>query len=458
MKNMRKKKYRFLLPIALCLALLSFAIPYDQVVNAADINITKTGAIPNDGKLDTNAIQRAIDDVASSGGGIVDIPAGTYDVAVDTDGTALTMKSNVHIRLAEDSVIELRPNDQGIYRMFFLGDVDNVAFSGGTLVGDRSAHEGTDGEWGHGIQIYGHATNVEISRMTFKNFWGDGIEISSRDSNVPDGVKINRITADNNRRQGLSIVAGRNIQVTNSVFKNTNGTPPSAGIDLERDPPYDKRLENVTITNNVLENNEGYGLAFVYVDSHTIHASGNKIRNNKEGGVFLGNANKTTVRDNVISGNGSKIKDDATQNFGSGVFLNYSSENTIAGNDIDQNYRYGIHALNGVNDNVFKENKITNNKSEAIKLYGDANTRIIDNQISGNGNEHTGADHSLTNGSIKLEYIILAIALICLGAGAFTLKTNKRIGYGMIVFSIFMILVSGLLVTGMVDPFSTISR
>ncbi|WP_409300478.1 right-handed parallel beta-helix repeat-containing protein [Peribacillus sp. SCS-155] len=361
------KKYRFLLYSTLGLALLSAAVP-SKNSNTFTTNVTKVGAIPNDGKLDTQAIQKAIDQVSKSGGGIVYIPAGTYEVEVNTHGTALIMKSNVHVKLADKAIIQLSPNNKSIHRIFLLGNVNKVKLSGGTLIGDRTEHDGTNGEWGHGIQIYGHATNVEISNMIFKNFWGDGIEISSPDGKVPDGIKIEKITADNNRRQGLSIVAGRNISVKNSVFKNTHGTGPSHGIDLERDAPYDKILEHVTITHNVMENNDGYGLAFVYVNSDTIRAENNTIRNNKEGGVFLGNAKKTVVMDNMIVGNGSKAETDPTNNFGSGIFLNYSSENTIKGNDIDKNYEFGIHALNGVKNNEFKENKITNHRRAAIEL------------------------------------------------------------------------------------------
>ncbi|WP_409300639.1 right-handed parallel beta-helix repeat-containing protein [Peribacillus sp. SCS-155] len=370
MKRTWIKKYSILFHTSLALSLLSVAIPSPQSAEAANIKVTKAGAVPNDGKLDTKAIQKAINTVSKSGGGIVDIPGGKYEVAVDAGGTVLYLKNNVHIRLADDAVIQLRPNNKGIHRMFVVDDRRNVTFSGGTLVGDRTGHKGTTGEWGHGIQLYGHATNVKILNMTFKNFWGDGIEISSPNTKVPDGVKIDRITADNNRRQGLSIVAGRNITVTNSVFKNTNGTEPSHGIDLERDAPYNKPLEKITINDNVLQNNDGYGLAFVYVNSNTIKANRNKIKNNKEGGVFLGNANKVLVNDNLITGNGSKAQNDSNKNFGSGVFLNYSSNNTISGNEIEHNRRYGIHALNGVKNNHFRKNKIKNNTRGTVILFG----------------------------------------------------------------------------------------
>lgn len=56
-------------------------------------------AVPNDGKLDTAAIQRAIDETSAHGGGTVVIPSGVYDVG------AITLKSNVNLHLESKDTI-----------------------------------------------------------------------------------------------------------------------------------------------------------------------------------------------------------------------------------------------------------------------------------------------------------------------------------------------------------------
>ena len=56
-------------------------------------------------------------------------------------------------------------------------------------------------------------------------------------SKTPRTRNSARVTADNNRRQGLSIVEADGVLVTDSIFSNTHGTRPSAGIDLEPDQP-----------------------------------------------------------------------------------------------------------------------------------------------------------------------------------------------------------------------------
>jgi 4'-phosphopantetheinyl transferase EntD len=54
----------------------------------------------------------------------------------------------------------------------------------------------------------------------------------------------------------LSVTYAAGVDVTNSVFKNTNGTAPAAGIDIE---PTTMRSRGHQITNTVCTGNEGAG-------------------------------------------------------------------------------------------------------------------------------------------------------------------------------------------------------
>ncbi|MDO5407926.1 MAG: glycoside hydrolase family 28 protein [Eubacteriales bacterium] len=65
-----------------------------------EVSIEDFGAVADDGKLDTEAIQKAIDDTSEKGGGTVSVPSGAYDTG------AITLKSNVNLCLEnEDSVL-----------------------------------------------------------------------------------------------------------------------------------------------------------------------------------------------------------------------------------------------------------------------------------------------------------------------------------------------------------------
>ena len=405
-EEMKKNKMKWLGSLALAATLsLGFSLP--QNTEAANTYPTRTvsvidfGAKPNDNALDTSAIQSAINDVSSKGGGIVEIPSGTYEVALN-GGTAINMQSNVHLKMADDTVVKLRPNSLGVHRMFLIsGGDENVRISGGTIIGDRNSHTGTTGEWGHGIHLYGATKNVEVYGTTIKDFWGDGLAIENAEYSIPDGFYIDRVTADNNRRQGLSIIAGRNIKVTNSVFKNTNGTDPAAGIDIEKDPPYDKAVENVEISNNLLEGNQGGGIEFAYSTSPTVIVKHNIIRNNQEIGVYFGRSENVTLEGNYIYNNGTNPN--FNYNSGNGVWMNWSKNNKIIGNVIDGSHKNGIQGLNGIDGNIIEGNKITNSKGTAITTYGGYNMIIRNNHISGNANNSivvsSGSATQSNNGS-----------------------------------------------------------
>ena len=65
------------------------------------VNVLDYGAVADDGKLDTEAIQKAIDEVSEKGGGKVIIPSGGYDTGANT------LKSNVNLCLeAEDTILK----------------------------------------------------------------------------------------------------------------------------------------------------------------------------------------------------------------------------------------------------------------------------------------------------------------------------------------------------------------
>ena len=78
----------------------------------------------------------------------------------------------------------------------------------------------------------------------------------SRDIHISDCI------FDKNYRQGMSIIGAVNMLVERSVFSNTNGTAPSAGVDVE---PYLPTFEvaNVSFIDCQASNNSGPGFASV---------------------------------------------------------------------------------------------------------------------------------------------------------------------------------------------------
>ena len=224
----------------------------EKPASAHLVDVKDKGARGDDRTDDTAAIQAAIDEIAGTGGTVL-IPDGRY--LVDAVGEKrLALRSDMTLMLANDAVLKAIPNDSGKYAVLSISGVSNVAVVGGTLEGERDEHEGKSGEWGMGIQIHRGAKHITISGVTVRKMWGDGFYVKGAKD-----VKFCFVTADNNRRQGLSIVEADGVVVTDSVFKNTRGTRPGAGIDLEPNKPG-QRISSVRIQNSKFLDNAGAGI------------------------------------------------------------------------------------------------------------------------------------------------------------------------------------------------------
>ncbi|KAB2937038.1 MAG: right-handed parallel beta-helix repeat-containing protein [Hyphomicrobium sp.] len=216
------------------------------------INVRERGA-KGDGRADdTAAIQKAIDEVAGTGGMAL-LPDGIYMVNAVAP-RQLTLKSRMTLKLSQGATLKAISNGASHYAILTITGGSNVSVIGGNLEGDREHHQGTSGEWGMGLRIMGGAEHITIIDVTARKMWGDGFYIDGAKD-----VRICGVTADYNRRQGLSIIDAIDVFITGSVFKNTRGTRPSAGIDLEPDRA-DQTIRNVSITRSKFLDNAGAGI------------------------------------------------------------------------------------------------------------------------------------------------------------------------------------------------------
>jgi hypothetical protein len=117
--------------------------------------------------------------------------------------------------------------------------------------------EYTSGEFRHCLNIAG-ANNVTITGIACNNSGGDGLYIGEGRQGFSSNVTVSQSTFDNNRRQGFSLISGKNILIDSCTFSNTNGTAPEAGIDIEPNVPSNV-LQNIVFTNNTSTGNHGHG-------------------------------------------------------------------------------------------------------------------------------------------------------------------------------------------------------
>ncbi len=175
------------------------------------------------------------------------------DLEIIFEEGAHLMAKEGEFRGLNDSMIEFR-------------DVENIVLKGygATLQMRKEDYQNPPyepAEWRMCL-IFRGCRNVEILGLTLLESGGDGIYLGpSVDGGrlACEEFVIRDVVADGHHRQGMSVISARNLLVENSVFGNTRGTGPSAGICLEpnRSNEY---LENIVIRNCLFDNNHVLGM------------------------------------------------------------------------------------------------------------------------------------------------------------------------------------------------------
>lgn len=239
------------------------------------------GAVADDTGDDTVAFNRALQAAASSSStDTVFVPAGMYMIKADGGDGGVQVLSKTKLKMDPGAVLQVITNAERGYNCVRTNGVTDAEISGGTICGDRTTHIGTSGEWGHGIGIY-DSTDVTISNVTVKNCWGDGVYIGTANDYSTTAksrqISLSGVTTDNNRRNGLSVVAADGVTVDGCLFVNTNGTDPQAGIDIETNHWKTGDMmpcENITISHTTCSGNTNYSILFpTWCDNVTVKDS-----------------------------------------------------------------------------------------------------------------------------------------------------------------------------------------
>ena len=247
---------------------------YQGHIEPFGVNVKQFGAMGDGVTNDTSAIAQAL-----SVHNTINIPAGVFLIDADV---SLKPRNNTKIYMDSQTVLKTIPNASTHYELFDLIDKENITISGGTLIGDRDAHQGTEGEWGHGINMRG-VKNITIRNLKSQDFWGDGIYlgISVATGNTNRNVRLDNVHCDNNRRQGLSVVTVDGLYGDNVTLSNTNGTLPEAGVDFEPNNSNEP-LDNIYFNNLTTYGNAGSGILFHLANltrnNHSINAVFNNFK------------------------------------------------------------------------------------------------------------------------------------------------------------------------------------
>jgi hypothetical protein len=277
------------------------------------VSVKDFGAVGDGVANDTVAIQAALTAANS-----VFFPEGTY--LTDT----LTLKANQEVYgCGNSSIIKQNTTTGASYGTLYCDSGSSSSFISNITIRNLQVlgQVATQGfsEFRHLISLHG-VQNVLIDSCSIVGFRGDGILLGSGTSagqerhnqNVTiSNCLINGVNNDN--RNGISVIDGDTIKITNNSFTFCTRSNMPGPIDLEPDTVSYAIIKNITITNNSFLNCLG-NVAQISIDlrfdAYTVPPSNFIISNNViQSGtaysvlVLLRNAGYATQTNVTISGN-----------------------------------------------------------------------------------------------------------------------------------------------------------
>jgi polygalacturonase len=253
-------------------------------------SILDYGARPDGRTLNTKAVQRAIDDISSAGGGTVYVPPGVFLVG------GLELKSRVTLYLEAGCVLlgstsigdyDYHPGPQikwgtNGYHLLFARNADDVTLCGpGAIDGQGETYwqskasraliapsdawkdiysqhyEAKDDSHRPSPMIeFAQCRNVRISGVTLKNSPSWTLRPVSCETVVIEGIRIRNPNSGVNT-DGIDITCSQNVMVSNCDIVTGDDA-----ICLKSENPYGdlSSTKNVTITNCVLNGGNGVKL------------------------------------------------------------------------------------------------------------------------------------------------------------------------------------------------------
>ena len=209
----------------------------------------------------TDNLQAAIDWATEHGFNRIVIPNGHFLIGKygnDIYQRGIELDSDIQLVLSSGTILEMVANNKWNYCVIAINGKSNISVQGGTIRGDRDNHIFTprarDGatahDEGHGICIQSGTNKVLVKDMLIEKLTGDGLLLVSEVQDVT--IRNNEIR--NNRRQGVSVVGGTRIAITNNEIHHIRGTSPQFGIDIEGAGRIDK---DILIRKNNFHHNRG---------------------------------------------------------------------------------------------------------------------------------------------------------------------------------------------------------
>ena len=205
-------------------------------------------------------------------------------------------------RLVLDGTLTMKPCILLYYDIISIEGA-NIHITGrGNIVGDKTRHRGTDGEWGMGVRFKG-ASHCSLAGLSISDCWGDGICIGRQSKDI----KVRNCNISKCRRQGITVGAAENVLIEDVNISDIAGTKPEYAIDVE--PNKKQSANNVVVRRTTATNCQGAFKATVNKDASVTNVvfESCKAENTGKWPVFkIKDCENVVVKDCVIEGSDSK--------------------------------------------------------------------------------------------------------------------------------------------------------
>jgi polygalacturonase len=247
-----------LLPIAFyCLLLFS--------CGSNDFNITNYGAIGDAETVNTQAIQKAIDEASEKGGGKVIVPSGQFVTG------ALFLKTNVELHLEKGarllgSTNRLDYGENEANALIYANDQQNISVTGQGIIDGQGAEvvknlyvhlrSGRLADDQYHVKrprehsrpellAFEQCSKIRVSGVTLKNSAAWVLTFRNSSEIVVDGLTVNSTVYWNN--DGIDVVNCKNVHISNCFVDCADDA-----ICLKSEGPIKGYCENVTVENCTL--------------------------------------------------------------------------------------------------------------------------------------------------------------------------------------------------------------
>lgn len=180
----------------------------------------------------------------------------------------IELRSDLEIVFEEGAAVEAKPDAfHSRTACHFVGNnVCNVIIRGegrGGIIRMRKrdyqdAKRYVPSEYRHCVAFSG-GRNIRVENMKLASSGGDGFIIRAYGQIAAENIVARKLHCDDNHRQGISVICGRNILIEDCILSNTDGAPPMAGIDIESNHEFEP-ASNIVVRNCRMINNTGLGL------------------------------------------------------------------------------------------------------------------------------------------------------------------------------------------------------